>query len=34
MGDGSVRFMKEGIDPLTFQRLGCRDDGKVITNDQ
>jgi prepilin-type N-terminal cleavage/methylation domain-containing protein/prepilin-type processing-associated H-X9-DG protein len=34
MGDGSVRFMSQSIDPVTFQRLGCRNDGKVIFNDQ
>ena len=32
-GDGSVRFLRDSIDPVTFQRYGCRNDGMVI-NDQ
>jgi len=32
LGDGSVRFLRDGIDVLTFQRLGSRNDGQVISN--
>jgi prepilin-type N-terminal cleavage/methylation domain-containing protein/prepilin-type processing-associated H-X9-DG protein len=31
-GDGSVRFIRSSIDLLTFQRLGHRSDGQVISN--
>ncbi len=30
LGDGSVRFISDSIDLLLFQRLGNRNDGKVI----
>lgn len=30
MGDGSVRFISETLDLLTFQRLGHREDGKSV----
>lgn len=30
MGDGSVRFIREGIDHRTYQLLGCRNDGIPI----
>ena len=30
LGDGSVRFLSENIDYMTFQRLGDRRDGQVI----
>jgi prepilin-type N-terminal cleavage/methylation domain-containing protein/prepilin-type processing-associated H-X9-DG protein len=29
-GDGSVRFLQQNINPITFQRFGCRNDGMVI----
>ena len=29
-GDGSVRFLQESIDPLTWSSLGERDDGRVV----
>jgi prepilin-type processing-associated H-X9-DG protein len=32
LGDGSVRFLSNNIDVLTFQRLGARNDGQVIGN--
>jgi prepilin-type processing-associated H-X9-DG protein len=32
-GDGSVRFLRDSIDPVTFNRYGCRNDGMPI-NDQ
>ncbi len=28
--DGSVRFLSENIDYMTYQRLGCRRDGQVV----
>jgi len=31
-GDGSVRFLRDSIDPVTFNRYGCRNDGMVITD--
>jgi prepilin-type processing-associated H-X9-DG protein len=30
LGDGSVRFIRDGIDVLTFQRLGNGKDGQVV----
>ncbi len=30
LGDGSVRFISQSIDPLTFNYLGCRNDGQVF----
>jgi prepilin-type N-terminal cleavage/methylation domain-containing protein/prepilin-type processing-associated H-X9-DG protein len=30
-GDGSVHFLTEGLDMTTYQRLGCRNDGMVIS---
>jgi prepilin-type N-terminal cleavage/methylation domain-containing protein/prepilin-type processing-associated H-X9-DG protein len=30
MGDGSVRFITDSVDPLTFQRLGNMKDGGVL----
>lgn len=32
LGDGSVRFLSNNIDVLTFQRLGARNDGQVLGN--
>lgn len=32
MGDGSVHFFSEDIDMLSYQRLGARADGEVITD--
>ena len=32
LGDGSVRFIPNSIDLLTFQRLGNRNDGQVVGN--
>jgi len=29
--DGSIRFMSENIDHRTYQYLGCRDDGQVVS---
>jgi prepilin-type N-terminal cleavage/methylation domain-containing protein/prepilin-type processing-associated H-X9-DG protein len=29
--DGSVRFLQEGIDHKTYQYLGCRNDGQLVT---
>jgi prepilin-type processing-associated H-X9-DG protein len=29
-GDGSVHFLQDSIDMVTYQRLGCRNDGQVI----
>jgi len=29
--DGSVKFLAEGIDMRTFQLLGCRNDGQVVS---
>jgi prepilin-type processing-associated H-X9-DG protein len=29
-GDGTVRFLRDSIDPVTFNRYGCRNDGMVI----
>jgi len=31
-GDGSVRFLRDSIDIVTFQRYGCRNDGMVISD--
>jgi prepilin-type N-terminal cleavage/methylation domain-containing protein/prepilin-type processing-associated H-X9-DG protein len=31
-GDGSVRFVQQGIDMRTYQYLGCRNDGQVISD--
>lgn len=33
LADGSVRFIRENISPVTFQRLGTRANGEVIGND-
>lgn len=33
MGDGSVRFIEEGIDPFVFTALSTRADGEVIPDD-
>jgi len=30
LGDGSVRFISENIDYITYQKLGCRRDGQAI----
>jgi prepilin-type processing-associated H-X9-DG protein len=30
MGDGSIRFINQGIDHRTYQLLGCRHDGEPI----
>jgi prepilin-type processing-associated H-X9-DG protein len=30
-GDGSVRFLREGIEHRTYQLLGCRNDGLPVT---
>jgi prepilin-type processing-associated H-X9-DG protein len=32
-GDGSVRFLKQTIDPTVYQRLGHRCDGELIDGD-
>ena len=32
LGDGSVRFITDAVDTLTFQRLGNRNDGNPIPN--
>ena len=32
LGDGSVRFIPNSIDLLTFQRLGNRSDGQPLGN--
>jgi prepilin-type N-terminal cleavage/methylation domain-containing protein len=32
MGDGSVHFLSQGIDYLTYQQLGSRNDGEVAGN--
>jgi prepilin-type processing-associated H-X9-DG protein len=32
LGDGSVRFIPNNIDILTFQLLGARNDGQPISN--
>ena len=29
-GDGSVRFLSENIDYMTYQKLGDRRDGQVV----
>jgi len=31
-GDGTVRFLRDSIDPVTFNRYGCRNDGMVIVD--
>jgi prepilin-type N-terminal cleavage/methylation domain-containing protein len=33
MGDGTVRFIRDSVDRRTFQLLGCRNDGQVISGD-
>jgi prepilin-type processing-associated H-X9-DG protein len=33
LADGSVRFIRDNISPVTFQRLGTRANGEVIGND-
>ncbi len=33
VGDGSVRFVRDGIDPLAFQRFGHAFDGRTFTLD-
>jgi hypothetical protein len=33
-GDGSVRFVKNTINALTFQKLGHRADGQLISSDE
>src|SRR5262245_61794339 len=30
LGDGSVRFIRDSVDLITFQRLGSRNDGQVL----
>ena len=30
LGDGSVRFIRDSVDLLTFQRLGSMNDGNVL----
>ena len=30
LGDGSVRFVRNGIDPATWRALGTRNGGEVI----
>lgn len=30
LADGSVRFLSENMDPLTFSHLGNREDGKIV----
>jgi prepilin-type processing-associated H-X9-DG protein len=30
MGDGSVRFVTDGVDPITWQRAGSRADGQAM----
>ena len=32
-GDGSVRFLKQTIDPTVYQRLGHRCDGETIDDE-
>jgi prepilin-type processing-associated H-X9-DG protein len=32
LGDGSVRFINNAVDLITWQRLGARNDGQVIGN--
>ena len=31
--DGSIHFLAEDIDHMTYQLLGCRNDGRVIAGD-
>jgi prepilin-type processing-associated H-X9-DG protein len=31
LADGSVHFLSRAIDHRTYQYLGCRDDGQVVT---
>ena len=31
-GDGTVRFLRDSIDPVTFQRYGCRNDNMPIND--
>jgi len=33
MGDGSVRFIRESISPVTFRAMGTRAGGEVVQND-
>jgi prepilin-type processing-associated H-X9-DG protein len=33
MGDGSVKFVKQSINPRTFNALGTRDKGEVVSSD-
>jgi hypothetical protein len=30
LADGSVRFVRDGIDPLTYRNLGSRADGAAV----
>jgi prepilin-type processing-associated H-X9-DG protein len=32
LGDGSVRFIQNSINPLTFQAIGNAKDGTVVGN--
>ncbi len=32
LGDGSVRFISNTVDLLTYQRLGAVDDGNAVAN--
>jgi hypothetical protein len=33
MGDGSVRFIKEGINPVTYRAIGTKAGNEVISAD-
>ena len=33
MGDGSVRFLRDSIDPITMRNLCTADGGEVVTLD-
>jgi prepilin-type processing-associated H-X9-DG protein len=33
LADGSVRFVRDSISPLTWSAMGSRDGGEVFTND-